>query len=114
MSGYKEKSFNERIQSAQAAKKASLEKFKAKPAADDPAVLARQAALKEIAENRARREAERKIAREEQAKRDAEEKARLEAERLVAEAEAAAAAEALVIAQKAARDARYAARKARK
>ena len=40
MAIYKERNFAERRQTANDAKKALLEKFKARPAADDPAVLA--------------------------------------------------------------------------
>ncbi|TIU30411.1 MAG: hypothetical protein E5W38_18945 [Mesorhizobium sp.] len=87
MAIYREKDIFERRNAANEAKKALLERFKAKPAADDPAVLARQAERKAILEARAIREAE---------------KARLKQEKLAREA-----------AEKAKRDARYAARKAR-
>ncbi|MDO9710290.1 DUF6481 family protein [Paracraurococcus sp. LOR1-02] len=73
---------------ATCAGQAILEKIRARPAAYDPALLPRQAELKAIAEAREVRIAERTAAR-------AAEAARLEAE------------------QKAARDARCAARKAR-
>jgi hypothetical protein len=45
---YRDQTFAERRDSANAAKKALLEKFKSKPTADDPAVLAKQAERKAI------------------------------------------------------------------
>ena len=124
MTIYKENSFAERRQKADEAKKALLEKFKAKPGADDPAVAARQAERKAIAEARAQREAERLLAKKEKAEREARERAEREAaaaEAARAEAEANAKSEYDLISQlaeaeadrKAKRDARYAARKAR-
>lgn len=131
MAIYKEKDFTERLNAANDAKKALLEKFKARPAADDPEVLARQAERKAILEARKIREAEKarlkqerleREAAEAEARRKAEEEARLQAEaeaaeqariREAEEAERLAAEEALELAQKAKRDARYAARKAR-
>jgi hypothetical protein len=106
--------FDDRIGAAAAAKKALLERFLAKPKADDPAMLEQQAALKAIADARDVRNAERKAAKEAEAARIAAE----QAARVTAEQEAAAAAKAAALAleleRKAARDARYAARKARK
>lgn len=93
-------SFAERRKTATAAKAALLEKFKARPADDDPEVMARAAARLAAAEAK------------EQAR-----LAKVEAEkaaREAAEAEAAAQVEADAAAAKAARDARYAARKQRK
>ncbi|TIW35601.1 MAG: hypothetical protein E5V71_18745, partial [Mesorhizobium sp.] len=58
MAIYREKDVFERRNAAHEAKKALLERFRAKPAADDPAVLARQAERKAILEARAIREAE--------------------------------------------------------
>ena len=52
MSGFKGSKFTDRADAAAAAKKAMLEKFRAKPAPDDPAVLARAAERKAIAEAR--------------------------------------------------------------
>ena len=40
---FKDPGFDTRLASATAAKKAALERFRAKPAADDPAVVERQA-----------------------------------------------------------------------
>ncbi len=131
MAIYKDQTFAERRDSANAAKQALLERFKTRPAADDPAVIARQAERKAILEARAIREAEKakqkaeRLAREaeEKARREAEaEAARIQAEKDAAEAAAKAAAEeeerlgaqlALEAAAKAKRDARYAARKSR-
>ncbi|MGE0740216.1 MAG: DUF6481 family protein [Hyphomonadaceae bacterium] len=117
---------NERREAAEAAKKAMLEKFKTKTQAEvDPAIAAARAAEakvreeKRIAAEQKRRERvdmerlQRKIAAEEKAKAEAE-AARVaadEAERKrVADAEAA---EILAFEQKARRDLKYAARKAR-
>jgi Family of unknown function (DUF6481) len=110
--------FVDRIAAQAEARKAVLEKFKARPGPDDPEVKARQAAaVAKEAERQEKREAA-KIAKQQR-----------EAEELVAKAEAAAAkkaadeasyqaevaaAEELELKQKADRDARYAARKAKK
>ena len=124
MAIFKEKGFAERRQTAAEAKKALLERFKAKPAADDPAMLARQAERKAIAEAREKRAAEREKLRREKAEAEARERAEREAAAEAAaraEAEAKEQAEKDMIARlladeaerKAKRDARYAARKAR-
>lgn len=110
--------FAERRDAALEAKKRLLLKFKAAPKPDDPEVQARLAERQALAEARDARKAERA------------ETKRLEAERERAEAEAAAIAKALEteaaeaasaeesaareLADKAERDRRYAARKARK
>ena len=130
--------FNERRVAAANAKKALVEKFKARPGPDDPAVIARQEELKAIAEARDARNAERaaaKAAEVERKRLEAVAAAAAEAARQ-AEAEARAKdaavrraeeiaraiqldqdaktrAQALAAEQKAIRDARYAARKAR-
>jgi hypothetical protein len=106
--------FDDRIGAAEAARKAVLERFLARPKADDPAVLEQQAALKAIADARDARAAERKALKDAEAARVAAEKAaaRLEEQRLAAESRARESA--LELERKAARDARYAARKARK
>lgn len=112
--GFKEPSFLDRQSAAQNARKGILEKFKAKPAADDPAVLKRQAervarlflglgSLADFLRLGAFL-----------GQRDAELAAQAAAEALRLEAEKKAAAEELKAQQKAARDARYAARKNRK
>jgi hypothetical protein len=128
---YREKDIFERRGAANEAKRAMLEKFKAKPAADDPAVLARQAERKAILEARAIREAEKERLKQERLAREAKERAEreaaAEAARLTAEEAAQAEAKkreaeeneriARLLAddaeRKAKRDARYAARKAR-
>ena len=121
MSAFKGSLFSDRQSTSANAKKALLEKFKAKPAPDDPAVLARAAERRAIAEAREVRAAERRAAKEAEAVRLAAEQAArdIEAQKRLAE-EAARAAEqaardlALKAERQAARDARYAARKARR
>jgi Family of unknown function (DUF6481) len=128
---YKDQTFAERRDAAIAAKRALLDKFKQKPSADDPAVLAKQEERKAILEARAVREAEKARLKQERLAREAEERARqaaeAEAARIKVEEEAAeqarlkaieeedmlAAQLALEAAQKAKRDARYAARKSK-
>lgn len=131
MASFKEQSFAERRAAAEEARKAKLEAFKARPGKDDPKVQERirerQATLKAREERAAERERLRLIALAEQEAEDARQAAIREQERIAAEEakiaeEAARKAEKLkdaarVIAdeaeRKAARDARYAARKAR-
>ena len=131
MAIYREKDIFERRNAANEAKRALLERFKAKPAADDPAVLARQAERKAVLEARAIREAEKARLKQEKLAREAAEKAEREAAAEAARmaAEEAAQAEAKIreaeeneriarlladeAERKAKRDARYAARKAR-
>jgi hypothetical protein len=128
---YREKDIFERRNAANEAKKALLARFKARPAEDDPAVLARKAERQAILEAREKRNIEKEKLRQERLAREAEERrireaaeeaARLEAEeRARAEAQAREAEENERIARlladeaerKAKRDARYAARKAR-
>src|SRR5258708_8060059 len=82
MSGFKEVSFADRQKAAQQAKQNILNKFRAQPGADDPAVRQRQAEREAQAEARAKA----KVAR------DAEKAAKkVEEARLVEEAAAAAA-----------------------
>lgn len=131
MAIYREKDFNERRNAAVEAKQALLARFKARPGADDPAVIARQEERKKILEAREIREKEKERQRQERlakeaaeraeaerlaeiARKEAEEKARIEAEaREQAERERIAIQLANEAEQKAKRDARYAARKAR-
>ena len=131
MAIYRDQSFAERRDAANSAKKALLERFKSKPAPDDPAVAAKQAERKAILEARAVREAEKARLKQERLAREAEERARLaeeaEAARIKAEAEEVerekqrvkeeeerlTAQLALEAAAKAKRDARYAARKSK-
>jgi hypothetical protein len=121
MKSLKDKSLTDRLADKNAAKKALLEKMKARPGPDDPAVQARIAERKAIAEARAVREAAKAEAAEkaaiEKAAREAAaaEERRLEAERAAEEERQKIDLKAaLEAAQKRARDARYAARKARK
>jgi len=121
LNGYKQNTFNDRASASAKAKMALLEKFRSKPAPDDPEVLARQAERQAIIEAREARAAERKRAKEaeaaEQARLEAlkiEEQKRLEAEAAAAKLEEARKAAEAAKAAKAARDARYAARKARR
>ena len=131
MAIYREKDVFERRNAANDAKKALLEKYKARPAADDPMVVARQVERKAILEARAIREAEKEKLGQERLAREAAEKAereaKAEAERLAAEEAAQADAKAREAEEadrisrvlsdeaerKAKRDARYAARKSR-
>ena len=106
--------FDDRLSAAAAAKQALLERFRSRPGAGDPAWVEQQAALKAIADARDARNAERKAAREAEAARAAAELAARRTEEQIAAAEAKARAAALEAERKAARDARYAARKARK
>jgi hypothetical protein len=118
---FKDHKFSERQRASADAKTALLAKFKTRPALDDPEVLARQAERKAIAEAREIRMAERRKQREEEAARVAAEQAAALAAEAVRKAELETAAkeaarqEALAkLEQKAARDKRYAARKARR
>jgi hypothetical protein len=119
---HEDKGFRDRLNAAAEAKKALLEKFRAKAGPDDPAVAERQAARQAVSEARDVRDVARKAAREEDAVRraaeteqraaDAAREAAAQAARDVeAKAETAARDAALKAEQKAARDARYAARK---
>ncbi|MBS7789753.1 hypothetical protein KTR66_07100 [Roseococcus sp. SDR] len=113
--------FENRAAKAAEAKRKLMERFRAQPGPDDPAVIARLAAQKAAGEARAQRQAEARARAEAKAAAIAAEKAEAEAaKRREAEEAVRIAAEArrkaaqLLIDQKAARDARYAARKAKK
>jgi hypothetical protein len=117
--------FTDRMSDGQKAKQAQLEKARAKLAELAASKPERDAERARIAKERDQREAKRKTEREAAAKRAAEERARAEAARLEEENRAAVEREAkakeekaklakLLVDQKAARDARYAARKQRK
>jgi len=108
MSAPKNTHFTDRLAAQAEARKAMLAKFKPKPAVVDP-LLDERKALKalELEELRARRAEERKARRVVAAVEDAK---RREEEEIMAEARELA----LRAAQKAARDARYAARKQRR
>jgi len=115
MSGFKQPDFLQRQEAAVKARKAALEKFRAKAA--DPGLAERLTARTALAADREAvkksRETERAEAkvREAERKQQAERDAAVEAER--AKAERAERERALEAEQKAARDARYAARKSR-
>lgn len=114
MAGYKDPAFQDRVASAAAAKQKALEKLRAKPQVD-PAVLAerntaRLAKEAAIAEERAAKIAARKQAEAEAAEAAAAAKAAEEEERARIEEEKAKAVP-TEAERKAARDARYAARK---
>ncbi|GJD34236.1 DUF6481 family protein [Methylobacterium aerolatum] len=115
MSFHNNQGLTDRLDAAAKARSDMLARFRARPAADDPAVIAREAERRAIIEAREVRAAERaeqqRIARERaEAEAEAERKAteeRLLAERLAAEEQAVARQAEL----KAQRDARYLARK---
>ena len=111
MSGFKEPSFADRQKAAQEARKNILNKFKSQPGLDDPEVAKRRAEREAQAAERAKAKIARDAAKAEQKLR--EEQAAAEAVALIArEKEEALAREAELEAEKkAARDARYAARK---
>lgn len=118
MAAFKGSTFKDRAEAAAQAKKALLETFKARTPADDPAFLARQAARSEVVKAREARAAERARTKEEdETRRKVEEEARTKAETEAAErkaSETAARDEQIRNERKTARDARYAARKARR
>lgn len=121
MSAFDYRNFDDRRQNSANAKAALLAKFKARPPADDPEMIAKAKARQEVAQAREERIREREAARIAAEKQAAEEKRAREEAELAAqiEREAAEAAAALerknadLVAKKAARDARYAARKAK-
>src|SRR5262245_49290070 len=117
MREYKDQNRLERLERAAKAKQQILEKFRSRPAADDPAVVARAAERKAIAEAREARDKEREERKGKEANARAQPEAVERAEREARERrepvekvirDAAEAAE-----RKAERDRRYAARKAR-
>src|ERR1700730_16871066 len=114
MSGFKEPSFADRQKAAQQAKQDILNKFRSQPGLDDPAVAQRRAERESQAAERAKAKLARDAAKAEQKVREAAAAAEAAAQ-LVREKEEAIAREAALEAEKkAARDARYAARKKRK
>jgi Family of unknown function (DUF6481) len=104
---YKSPTFQDRIGSAAEAKRKALDKLRAKPPVDEAVLAARQAA-------QAEREAAAQRKREEKAQAAEQAKAAKAAADAAAAEEAAAAAPRSEAELKAARDARYAARKSRK
>jgi len=124
MRGFKEKGFNDRLQEQAKARAALLERARAKAPQNDPEFEKRQAERLRIAKEREERVAARAAEKAEQLRLEAgrkvaEEQAKLEAARFEAEARERAKREEadklvrLLDEQKAARDARYAARKTR-
>jgi hypothetical protein len=123
--GFKEKSFGDRLSEAAKAKQAQLDRARAKAPANDPEFAARQEARRQAALAREARQEERRAAKLAALEREAAERkaaeaalaAKLEAEAVAREAEKAEQAirdRQREVEQKLARDARYAARKARK
>lgn len=111
---HKDSNFNERRNAAANAKQAAAARFRAQPGPSDPAVVERQAALQAVSDARETRNAERKAAREADAARQITEETARVAEQVARDAEDAGRKVALEAGHKAARDARYAARKARR
>src|SRR4051812_30911822 len=111
MSGFREPGFADRQKAARQAKQAILEKFRAQPGPDDPAVKQRQAEREAQAGARTKAREAREVAKV--AKKAEEERLAAEAAAQLArdKEEAAAREAALEVERKAARDARYAARK---
>ena len=120
MSAFDYRNFNDRRENSATAKAALLAKFKSRPAADDPEVVARANVRAEVSRARDERTREREAARIAAELQAAEEKREREEAELAAKlarevAELAAAQErkaSELTAKKALRDARYAARKA--
>src|SRR3954452_126532 len=110
MSGFREPGYADRQKAAQEAKRAILDKFRAQPGPDDPAVKQRQAEREAQAAARAKareaREAEKAAKKAEEERLAAEAAAQLARE----QEEAAAREAALEVERNSARDARYAAR----
>ena len=120
MNNFKGTSFDDRLSTAANAKKAELEKFRARSGTNDPAFAEQQAARRAISVARDVRTAERNVSRlasvAHEAAENAARDAAVEAEQTASDAEVARQAAhdvALQAERKAARDARYAARKAR-
>jgi len=107
----------DRLEAAAKARQATVARFRARPATDDPVVLAGQSARRAIIQARKIRANEREMARlAAEARREAEalaERERQAAELALQAAERAERQAALAAEQKAARDARFAARKAK-
>ncbi len=114
MSGFKEPSFADRQKAAQQARQNILDKFRSQPGPDDPAVKQRQVAREAQAADRAKTKLVREAAKAEHKRREAAAAVQAAAQLARDKEEAAAKQTALEAEQKAARDARYAARKKRK
>ena len=110
MKEFKDKSLSERLRTAEQAKQARLQRVRSMPGADDPKAIKQKAARQSIATAReARTEAKARTDHERSKRKAAEKVEGVALKQLEADREAAQGAE-----QKAARDARYAARKERK
>lgn len=115
MAGFKLPDFNDRMSASRDAKKRALEALRTKPALD-PAVMAERAAAREAKEaaEAAKRAARREAIEQEKAAKIAAKEAAIAAEQAALAAKKAAEPRLPTAAElKAARDARYAARKAR-
>lgn len=111
MKDFKDHTLKERLGNAAQARMALLERVKAMPGADDPAMIAKKAARQDIAAARLIRAQAKEQAEKDRLANDAAERL-LQAERAKEEARAIADLEvARAAEQKAERDARYAARK---
>jgi hypothetical protein len=113
MAGFKEPGFADRQKAAQQARQNILNKFRSQPGADDPAVLKRRAEREAIAVARAQAKEAREAEKAEQKRREEEAAAAAAAQLAREQEEATERLAALEAEQKAKRDARYAARKAR-
>jgi hypothetical protein len=111
---YRDDTFNARLQNAARARKAVKDRIKDHPKPGDPEFEKLRAERQAIAMAREARLAERKAAKEAESARVAEEKAARELAEIEAAKQEADALVALEAERKAARDARYAARKARR
>ncbi|MEI9901510.1 MAG: DUF6481 family protein [Hyphomicrobium sp.] len=114
MKAFKSPTFGERLGTATAAKKTALERFRARPASDDKSVVAQRAARQAVAAARELRAAERSEARRTEKARQAAELAARELADRAGQLQQADDRVDLEAQRKAARDVRYAARKARK
>jgi len=123
--GFREKGFGDRLGEAARAKQAQLERARAKSPANDPEFAARQEGRRLTGVARTARQEERRKAKLAALEREAEEKKAAEVARVAAlkadaaareveQAEQARRAAEREVEQKAARDTRYAARKARR
>ncbi|WP_245593577.1 DUF6481 family protein [Azospirillum halopraeferens] len=114
MNSFKNTDFADRLRASANAKKAMVEKIRAQPGVNDPAFAEREAARQAIRIARDARAAERKAALAAQQAAAEAERASREASEALEAAEQTAREVALEAERKASRDARYAARKARK
>ena len=118
MKAFRSPTFGKRLGTATSAKKAALERFRARRALDNPAIVEQRAAGQAVAPARELRAAERSEARRaEEVRQAAELAARELADRAAREARELREIDEQVVLEahrKAARDIRYAARKARK